>query len=500
MNGSQLRPLIALRWRMVRGRRSRLGFGVLAASIPVLVAVAVAVGFSAPEQGDFDVVLLAPTAYLSVALLAVLAPLVAGGGNELFPEDQLTAFPVTARTRYIASLALTPLNLAWTTQLLGLVGLTAYISPQRELAGLAIVTCMTYVGLVTVTGQALGWLVVGIRHRRSGRRLTWAVAGVLVLLLLTAAVTGNITAVLESAPTTYVVIGALNGASGRWGQWAVTTLVLLVLTGMAWRAGRTASAWALRQPGGAAQGFDARMVARRTQHGDVRGELLATDRASVWRSPSLRRGLIVLGLLPGLVAAAAGLSWPSLVLLPGLVAAGAGLLFGVNVFCLDGSGSIWLASQPHSPGAMFWTKAQVIAEVCLIAVVLTVLAGSVRSGSAPTSGEAVALLCCAVVATSRVLAICMELSVMRPHRADLRGPRDTPAPPGVMAAYSVRLAVSTTLLAVFFSALAEVATWHWSVLFAIPLVLLSTRRLVRSAGRWQEEMTRSRVVTVVASG
>ena len=70
-----------------------------------------------------------------MALLAVLAPLVAGGGNELFPTEQLAAYPITARTQYLASLVLTPLNLAWTTQLVALVGLTAYVSgPSAQAA------------------------------------------------------------------------------------------------------------------------------------------------------------------------------------------------------------------------------------------------------------------------------------------------------------------------------------------------------------------------------
>src|SRR4051794_41953804 len=76
------------------------------------------------------------------------------------------------------------------------------------------------------------------------------------------------------------------------------------------------------------------------------------DRASVWRSRSLRRGLLVLGILPGAAAALADLPWSSLVLLPALVSAGAGLLFGVNAFCLDGPGAVWLGSLPgDAPGA-----------------------------------------------------------------------------------------------------------------------------------------------------
>ena len=168
----------------------------------------------------------------------------------------------------------------------------------------------------------------------------------------------------------------------------------------------------------------------------------------------------MLGLLPGAVAAVAGLNWPSLVLLPGLVAAGAGLLFGVNAFCLDGSGAVWLTSLPGRPATAFWSKTRVVLEICTVATVLTVCAGGIRSGRLPTAAEVAAVASCAVVSLLRVLATCMDLSVTRPHRADLRGPRNTPAPPGVMAAYSARLAVSTTLVAVLFSVLADVAPWR----------------------------------------
>ena len=500
MTSSQVLPLVRLRWRMVRSTRARWGFGLLASSIPVLCLVAVLVGLLAPRERSFDVLLLAPTAYLSVAVLAVLAPLVAGGGNELFPQEQLSAYPITARTQYLASMALTPLNLAWTSQVVALLGLTAYVGGPTAFVPLALVTCLAYVGFVTIAGQALAWGVVGLRHRPRGRVVTWAAAigiGTSAVLVL---VTENVSSVLDEAPTTDVVIGALAGANADLGRWAATTAVLAVLALVADRAGRRLCQWALRQPGDAAGGIDAHTVRRRIRARNDRGELLAVDRASVWRSQSLRRGLVVLGVLPGLIAAAAGLDWPSLVLLPGLVAAGSGLLFGVNAFCLDGSGAVWLASLPRRPSVAFWCKAQVVAEACLVAISITVLAGSLRAGRLPTTAEAAAMACCAVVALLRVVAFCMEWSVSRPHRADLRGPRDTPAPPGVMAAYSVRLAVSTTLVAVFFSALAEVASWEWPVLFAVPFVLLSLRRLARASSRWQDAFVRSRVVTTVASG
>ncbi|MDQ1669044.1 MAG: hypothetical protein QOE40_1105 [Actinomycetota bacterium] len=496
----QLRHLLLLRWHMVRCPRARRGFLALAALIPLLSAAAVAVGLLAPRSRGFDLLLLAPTAYLSVAVLAVLAPLVVGGGNELFPPEQLTAYPVTARTHYAASLALTPLNLAWTTQLIALLGLTSYVSGGGPRVVLACIVCLSYIAMVTVCGQALAWFVVGLRQRPGGRTATWALAAVIASGGLAVLLTDRTTTLLDASPTTWVVIGAADGAAGDYSGWTTVTVTLVAATIAAFFLGRRACAWTLRQPGRGHGDSEARAVRRRRPATGLLREQLAVDRASVWRSPSLRRGLLVLGILPGGVAAVAGLEWSSLVLLPGLVAAGAGLLFGVNAFCLDGSGAVWLASLPADPRIVFRAKTRIVAEVCAVAVVLTVLAGSTRAGSLPTAAEAAALGCCALVTIARVVATCMQLSLTRPHRADLRGPRDTPAPPGVMAAYSLRLAASTTLLAVLFSVTAKSDEWRLPLLAALPLLLLSARRVVASDRAWQQAETRAHVVTAVATG
>jgi hypothetical protein len=280
----------------------------------------------------------------------------------------------------------------------------------------------------------------------------------------------------------------------------VTVAFLLVTIAIALLLGERACGWALRRPGDASTRIDSQTVRPRHAATSPRWEFLATDRASVWRSQSLRRGLLVLGVLPGIVAAAAGVEWSSLVLLPALVSAGAALLFGVNVFCLDGTGSVWLASQPHDPSAQFWSKAQVIGEVCLVAIVITVVAGGIRIAHLPSVDELAALVMCSLVVTARVLSICMGLSVTRPHRADLRGPRGAPAPPGVMAAYSARLAVSTTLIGLVFSALAARASWEWSLAVATPFLLLSCRRVLQTSTVWSDASVRARVVNTVSSG
>jgi len=500
---AQVRPLIALRWRMLRSGRARKGFIALAALIPALCLIAAVVGATAPRDRSFDVLLLAPSAYLTVALLTLLGPLVAGGGQEMFPTGQLDAFPVTSRTHFLASLVLTPLNLAWTTQLVALVGLTTFVSDQGPGIALSVLTCLIFLAALTLAGQALAWYVVGLRQRAWARRASWCLAFALIAAGAVIALTGHLSTVLNHSPTTWVVIGALNGAAGGaagYRSWATVTWTLVAAAWVAYRLGLRGCSWSLRQPTGAGGASDTGAVRRRGQSPSALRAHLAADRASVWRSSSLRRGLLVLGILPGAVAALAGLDWPSLVMLPGLVAAGAGLLFGVNVFCLDGTGALWLASLPGDARVLFRAKALVVGEVCVVAVALALVAGATRAGRPPTAAEGVALVGCAVVSVARVVATCMSLSLRRPHHAQLLGPRDTPAPPGAMAAYSVRLAVSTTLVAVLFSAASQAGDWRLPAALAVPFLLLSARHLLGSGRLWLDPDLRARVVATVASG
>jgi hypothetical protein len=497
----QVRTLTALRWRMVRSTRARRGFIALAALLPLLCVGAAVVGAMAPRRDvTFDVLLLAPSAYLSIAVLTLLAPLIAGGGQELFPTEQLDAYPVTARTQFLASLMLTPLNIAWASQLIALVGLTTFVSETGPGLTLSVLTCLCFFAAVSLAGHGLAWFVMGLRQRAWGRHVSWLVAGGLAAAAAGTALTGHISGLLDAAPTKWVVIAAIDGASGRYRGWATLTWTLLAAAWIAYRLGLRACTWSLRQPTRTGGVSEIRSVRRRGQAPSALRAHLAVDRASVWRSSSLRRGLLVLGILPGCVAALAGLDWPSLVMLPGLVAAGAGLLFGVNAFCLDGTGALWLASLPGDDRVLFRAKAQVVAEVCTVAVTLTLVAGATRAGRLPTAAEAVALAGCALVSVSRVVATCMRLSLVRPHRAELRGPRDTPAPPGAMAAYSARLALSTTLVAVLFSGASQIGDWRLPAALVVPFVLLSARRLLGSRRLWTGPALRSHVVATVSSG
>jgi hypothetical protein len=241
-------------------------------------------------------------------------------------------------------------------------------------------------------------------------------------------------------------------------------------------------------------------VHRRTARRGALRELVAVDRASVWRAPALRRGAVVLAVLPGLLAAGAALPWSSLVVLPGLVAGGPALLFGVNAFSLDASGALWLASLPSEPALLLRSKALVLTETVLGAVVVACGAGSVRSPGSPTAAELTALASSVLLCTAVVVVLALHASLRRPFRADLRGPRDAVAPPGALALASLRLALPTAVVGVVLSAAAGTGVWWLPPALALPLLGLCAVSAVRTARRWADPVHRSFVVHTVANG
>lgn len=497
---TQLLELVRLRWRMVRSERVRLGLALLAALIPGLLCGAVIAGQLAPRGPSFDVTVLAPTAFLGFAVLSLVAPLAAGGGNELFPPDQLTPYPIRPSTEFAASLLVAPLNLAWMSQALLLFGITSFVTGGRPGLGLALVTTLGYVALVTVAGQGVAWLVIGARQSRAGRRLVWALAGVVAAVVVVIVRTHSGYAALDHSPTTPVVSTALNGAAEHIARWLAGTGQLAGLLVIAYLGGQRACAWALRRPGDGQRFRESRTHRRRLPApGPVRA-LARVDRAGVWRSSPLRRGLLVLTLLPGFVAAGAGLQWESLVVVPALVTAGAGLLFGVNVFCLDGSGATWLASLPHPPRHAIAAKTLVLAETITGSGLIAAIAGSLRAEHPPTLADLAALLGCVVSCSAVVLATCMHVSLAHPRHALLRGGRDTPAPPAAMAVYSARLATVTTLIGLLFGGIAHVGSVSVAVLLTVGLTTLSGVSLARSVRSWDDPRKRAHVVAAVSSG
>lgn len=492
----QLAALLALRWLMLRHRGLQLGLLTTALFLGWLLHLVVTSGKALDAPMLATAVELAPSAYLGFGILALVAPLVAGGGNDVIPPDQLVSFPVHPSTQFLGGLALAPLNLVWALQLMGLAAMTAFLTVDTSLAGGALTTA-AYVAALTVLGQAVAWLVAGLRQTRVGRVIVGAAAGFVLLTAVLVIRSGLGRAALAASPA-HEVVQAVGGADTR--RWATTTLVLLVIVTLGLLSGTKLCRWALSRAGdvGSAR-YSGPLRRRSARRGPLR-ELIAVDRASVWRAPAMRRGGLVLTLLPGLIAAGAAVPWESLIVLPGLVAAGAGLLFGVNVFCLDGSGALWLASLPSHPSLVARAKAVVIGETVLSAAVVAALAGSLRSPGQPTSAQFWGIVAAAVACSAVVVAQCLRSSVRRPHRAELRGPRDAVAPPGSLAYASVRLAVPTALIGMIIAAGAAVGVWWLPLALAMPFVLLAGLSLNRTLRRYDNPVARAHVVQVVAAG
>jgi hypothetical protein len=497
---SQLRALVGLRWRMVRSRRARWGLLSLLALFFLLLVQGTYVGQQLPAGGRlFDLLLLAPTLFLVFAALTVVAPLVAGGGNELFPDGQLVSFPIHPRTVFAGSILMAPLNLAWVVQVVVLVTATAAVAERGPRVLLAVGTTLAFILMCTLLGQAFAWAVIGLRQRKLGRSVTRAVGLLCLAGALGTLASGTTTGLLDRSPTSRVVVGAIAGSQGRYGRWALTTGALLCVAWISARVGNRACAWAIRRtaPLGRAE---LAPVTRRGARRSMLAELIAVDLYSVWRSTPLRRGALVLAALPGGVALLAHPTWPSITLLPGLVAAGAGLLFGVNAFCLDGAGALWVASLPHPPRHTFVAKLVVVGRTCLVAVLLAVGLAATQVREAPSAAAVVALFGSVVGSTLLVVASCGRLSVHHPHKADLRGPRDTPAPPAAMAVYSMRLALGTTWAGLAFAGASGSGSLGAALAACVAVLCLAARSILRTVQAWEQPALRARVVTTVSYG
>jgi hypothetical protein len=495
---AQLRALLRLRWDMVRSARVRTML-VLAGVLVAFLAVR-----AAQVRGDLDAptletaLELAPAAFLGFAVLAVIAPLTANGGNELVPPDQLVAFPIRPMTQFLGGLTLAPLNLVWVLQLLTLTAETSLLS-ERGSAVRAATTAAAFVACTTVLGQALAWLVAGLRQSRTGRRLVLGTGLALLALTVVGIRLGLGHDLLDRSPTR-TVVHALRARPDETTRWWLTTTGLVVLTATGLAFGRVICAWALRRPTDRTVRPDLGPVRRRRARRGPLAELVSVNRASAWRAPALRRGAIVLGILPGVGAAGAGVPWESLTVLPGLVAAGAGLLFGVNAFALDGSGALWMASLPHRPRLVAVAKVLVLAETVLAAVALAALAGGLRSPGEPRGSDVTAILFSALTCTAVVVAVGLSCSVRRPHHALLRSPRDSIAPPGALVVASLQLSAPAALVGVLFAGAAQSGVVWVPPLLAVPVLALAAMSLRRSLATYDQPLPRARVVSVVSAG
>ncbi|MEI6364451.1 MAG: hypothetical protein WCO59_02080 [Actinomycetes bacterium] len=501
---AQLRPLIALRWKMVREPSTRRGLAV-ALFIPVaLLLITIVSARLYPASADSTTLLvIVPALLLGFLVLSIFGPLAAGGGNELYPADQLVAFPIKSRTTALAALCLTPLNLAWLVQVLIAFGLMSYLARSSWPTALAAATTIAvFIAGATVFGQWVGWLIVGIRQRIIGRIVTWIVALALGMGFLALLRSGSLTGFLDKSPTLWVVVAALGPSQGNYARWFERTALLGVFTAGFFALSLLSCRWALRQPHQAWARTSSSVRAHRpTPHAmDPRKIAVRMDRKGLWRSPSISRGLVLLALIPAVALWLAGSQLSLMALLPGLIAAGSALLFGVNAFCLDGPGAVWLAGLPMNPSVWFWRRTRLVAGVALAATAPIVVIGLVRLPDGRQWSTTAIVVLSALSSIAWITASSMRTSLTRPHRALLLNSRDTPAPPGSMAVYSIKLSAIATGIGIIFTIVVISGSVMSALIVTTGLIASAILSLLRSRRTWERADQRALVVTTVSAG
>jgi hypothetical protein len=246
----QLRALLVLRWQMLRTPGARIG-AVLAVLLLLWLLRAVALSGRVMNPVLLETAIeVAPAAFLGFGLLALIAPLTSGGGQQVVPPDELVAYPVRPATLFLGGVVLAPANLVWAVQLVSLVAFTAYLTLDGH-PWLGALTTLAFVACLTAVGQALAWTVVGLRQSSAGRRAVNAVGITLGAATLVVLQQGWAGSVVAASPTRTVVRGVIAGGDAEVLRWAGTTGALLLVTVLAMAVGVHACGWALRRPGDA---------------------------------------------------------------------------------------------------------------------------------------------------------------------------------------------------------------------------------------------------------
>lgn len=471
-----------------------------AASLAILAAIVVIAGAvvaaERPAGSEAELSTLLASLLLLFPVLAFTAGMAAGGGTEVIPMSQLIAYPLSPRAVFVASVLMTPLNVAWTLQAAGITWLAAYVG-ARGSAGTGLVgLALLFVVAATTAGLALSWFVTAARSGRRGRRLIAAVVALLAGLLLRALLAGG-QGLIDALPLSDLAVALVLSEPRTTAVWAAT-LVSASAVGIA--SGSRATAWALRRRDDDAGAREDRLQRRRPWRPSRFLVVFAVDWASARRSKPVRRGMILFAVVPGLAGLAAGMPWQDMVVLPGLVATGAALLFGVNSFALDGSGATWLESTPRSARHAFASKALAVATVTTLVVTGALLLTSVRAQGAPEPATAVALAQAVISAVMVSTAVAMHASMHHPHKADLRTARDAPAPPAAMTVHSVRLVAATSVVGVAYAVTVRLPGVWPSLILTGVVAAASLAHLRWSLHTWQRQRPRSRVVAAVSFG
>lgn len=446
--------LLRLRWRFVRGVRSRaligLGFGLFA----VLILIASQIGTlvrKAAEQGtgtsagqfsvNYVIALgrgelgaIGATAIGSVFIVALFTPFTGSSMTSLAPSDDLAGLRPARLHRYFDSVVTGVASAIGFFQLITLTALGSLLTLDGGRAGGLLFVWAVWPAVVMLTASE-GWLIELV-HRRLGARVRAALGltlasvlglavyfdpkhgttlfgvGVQVIDTVRAAAAGDVSRVL-------VGLGVV----------AAVTVVLFVVGLLACRA-----ALALPAPVAATRENRRRLIPMSSRPNVALTQIVI---AQVWRTSEVRRPLktiLFLGVPAVWFIGGDNVMTTLVVAVPLSVA----LAFGTNVFGVLGHGLPWLASQPRLMRKLFIV-------VCSVQVAMTLLLAFLLWAPATLfgrvdPGDVAAVAAGTVAATFLTSRSAASKSVHRPFLARLGGRGDMVVPPLTAINYTLRFA------------------------------------------------------------
>ena len=199
-----------------------VGLTVVAMTLPNQVdGAGTATGYA------LDALVLLPTAMVAFLLISIVSAIASGGGRELLAREYAVAYPISPTTDHLGALLLAPLNIAWLLQAWFVLGATAYAMQTDRLAA-AQIGMLLWLAAATAIGQVVAWTMEAIRRTHHGifvvRGIGVAMAAVAVWLQLT----GQLSAVLDSLSTQWLVLGLIGGFDARWVLTIGVELAILV--------------------------------------------------------------------------------------------------------------------------------------------------------------------------------------------------------------------------------------------------------------------------------
>lgn len=512
----QVADLFRFRWSTLPGA-GKVGLAVAGSLALLLGPLAFGLGVWAGPDLSVDVRTqaseLLPASLVLVAVGIVVAAIASGGGRELVPRQQLVAYPVTPMAEHLTMLAMTPANLAWWIQSLGLFLVAGVATAVRVPEGgsavlpglMMFALCAAWLAAATTLAQWLAWVLDVARLLPGG---VWIVRAGMLLAVLVAVRSMNattLTKVLDWQPPRTLTDRALLVVEGQWLAGAVIVTVLVAVSVLAVIVGSWTYSVVARRPARAQVSGETRMVRSAglpevaAFASDVRA-WRRQDWALMRRSLPVRRGLLVLGVVPALGGALSRTGINDLPLMTAVVSAASTLVLGVNAFALDAEGAPWRESLPVEPRVWLTARGWVIAET---AVAMSIVATAASASGARGQVSLAAVLACLMAVptmTAQVVARSLRWSVHRPSRAELRTSRDSPTGPGRLVLYSIQLMGATMFVGVLLGAAARSGHWWAPVIVCLPSLVLSARRIRLTAQAFDSPDIRAAMVQAVSRG